>query len=105
MSATFLANSTSIKSMFSRVSSQFSAMFKKKAFVHWFTDEGMEEIEFTEAELNIHDLIAEYQQYETAGVYETEEFMDDEYDDEYDYEDDDFDDEVDEYDDVEFDDE
>jgi tubulin beta len=72
MSATFIANSTSIKSMFSRVSSQFSVMFRKKAFVHWYTDEGMEEIEFTEAELNIHDLIAEYQQYETVGIYETE---------------------------------
>jgi len=72
MSATFIANSTSIKSMFSRVSQQFSVMFRKKAFVHWYTDEGMEEIEFTEAELNIHDLIAEYQQYETVGIYETE---------------------------------
>jgi len=72
MTATFIANSTSIKSMFTRISSQFSVMFRKRAFVHWYTDEGMEEIEFTEAELNIHDLIAEYQQYETVGIYETE---------------------------------
>eukprot|EP01129_Flabellula_baltica_P000241 TRINITY_DN1027_c0_g1_i2.p1 TRINITY_DN1027_c0_g1~~TRINITY_DN1027_c0_g1_i2.p1 ORF type:complete len:319 (+),score=55.83 TRINITY_DN1027_c0_g1_i2:462-1418(+) len=76
MSATFIANSTSIKSMFQRVSSQFSAMFKKKAFVHWFTDVGMELTEFTEAELNIHDLIAEYQQYETAGVYDNDDYGD-----------------------------
>eukprot|EP01129_Flabellula_baltica_P004538 TRINITY_DN1585_c0_g1_i1.p1 TRINITY_DN1585_c0_g1~~TRINITY_DN1585_c0_g1_i1.p1 ORF type:complete len:481 (-),score=139.57 TRINITY_DN1585_c0_g1_i1:311-1753(-) len=102
MSATFIANSTSIKSMFQRVSSQFSLMFKKKAFVHWFTDEGMEEIEFTEAELNIHDLIAEYQQYETAGVYDNDDYVDDFGGDDYDYGDDQYDDGTayDEYDDA-----
>ncbi|KAF8753037.1 Tubulin beta chain [Rhizoctonia solani] len=29
---------------------QFSAMFKRKAFLHWYTQEGMDEMEFTEAE-------------------------------------------------------
>lgn len=36
--------------------------------MHWYTGEGMDEMEFTEAESNLMDLIAEYQQYETAGV-------------------------------------
>lgn len=37
-------------------------MFKRKAFLHWFTGEGMEEMEFSEAESNVLDLIFEYQQ-------------------------------------------
>lgn len=41
-------------------------MFKRKAFLHWYTGEGMDELEFTEAESNINDLLTEYQQYETA---------------------------------------
>jgi len=68
MTATFVGNSTAIQDVFKRVSSQFSAMFKKKAFLHWFTNEGMDEMEFTEAESNMNDLVAEYQQYENAKV-------------------------------------
>ncbi|KDQ11452.1 hypothetical protein BOTBODRAFT_114377 [Botryobasidium botryosum FD-172 SS1] len=66
MSATFIGNSTSIQELFKRVSDQFSAMFKRKAFLHWYTQEGMDEMEFTEAESNMQDLIAEYQQYQDA---------------------------------------
>ena len=36
---------------------QFSAMYKRKAFLHWYTGEGMDEMEFTEAESNCHDLM------------------------------------------------
>jgi tubulin beta len=45
-------------------------MFRRKAFLHWYTGEGMEEIEFTEAESNLADLISEYQQYQEATVDE-----------------------------------
>jgi len=68
ISATFIANSTAIKALFKRVATQFSSMYRRKAFVHWYLDEGMEEVEFTEAESNIHDLISEYQQYEIQDV-------------------------------------
>jgi tubulin beta len=37
-------------------------MFQRKAFLHWYTGEGMDELEFTESESNVVDLIAEYQQ-------------------------------------------
>jgi len=67
-SATCLANSTSIQEVFKRTHSQFSAMFKRGAFLHWYTGEGMDEMEFTEAESNTQDLIAEYQQYQEASV-------------------------------------
>jgi len=68
MSATFIGNSTCIQELFRRVGEQFTAMFKRKAFLHWFTEEGMDDMEFTEAESNMNDLVAEYQQYEQAGV-------------------------------------
>jgi len=68
ISATFIGNSTCIQELFRRVADQFTAMFKRKAFLHWFTEEGMDEMEFTEAESNMNDLVAEYQQYEEAGT-------------------------------------
>merc|ERR1712226_926827 len=48
-------------------------MFQRKAFLHWYTGEGMDEMEFTEAESNVIDLIAEYQQYFEATADEGEE--------------------------------
>jgi tubulin beta len=66
MSATFIGNSTAIQELFKRVHTQFSAMFKRKAFMHWYTGEGMDEMEFTEAESNMNDIISEYQQYQDA---------------------------------------
>jgi tubulin beta len=68
MAVTFVGNSTAIQEVFKRVNDQFTAMFKRKAFLHWYTGEGMDEMEFTEAESNLHDLISEYQQYQEAGV-------------------------------------
>lgn len=73
MSATFIGNSTAIQEVFKRVGEQFSLMFRRKAFLHWYTGEGMDEMEFTEAESNMNDLISEYQQYQDATVEESEE--------------------------------
>jgi tubulin beta len=72
MAVTFVGNSTAIQEVFKRVNDQFTAMFKRKAFLHWYTGEGMDEMEFTEAESNLHDLISEYQQYQEAGVDDEE---------------------------------
>eukprot|EP00434_Breviolum_minutum_P008933 symbB.v1.2.007871.t1/scaffold448.1/size203282/23 len=52
--------------MFKRVAEYFTAMFRRKAFLHWYTGEGMDEMEFTEAESNMNDLVSEYQQYQDA---------------------------------------
>jgi tubulin beta len=68
VAVTFIGNSTAIQELFKRVNEQFSVMFKRKAFLHWYTGEGMDEMEFTEAESNMHDLISEYQQYQEATV-------------------------------------
>lgn len=41
-----------------------------QAFLHWYTGEGMDEMEFTEAESNMNDLVSEYQQYQDATAEE-----------------------------------
>ncbi len=41
-----------IQEMFKRVAECFTAMFRRKAFLHWYTGEGMDEMEFTEAASN-----------------------------------------------------
>merc|ERR1711904_141901 len=78
MSSTFIGNSTAIQEMFKRVSEQFTAMFRRKAFLHWYTGEGMDEMEFTEAESNMNDLVSEYQQYQDATAEEEGEFDEEE---------------------------
>jgi tubulin beta len=70
MSGTFIGNSTSVQHILHRVHDQFVSMFRRKAFLHWYTGEGMDEMEFTEAESNMIDLMSEYQQYQDAGVGE-----------------------------------
>merc|ERR1712080_85033 len=87
MAVTFLGNSTSIMEMFKRVIEQFTLMFRRKAFLHWYTGEGMDEMEFTEAESNLNDLVSEYQQYQDAGISEEDEEEGDEEGDDRDEED------------------
>ncbi|MFS7982214.1 putative tubulin [Helianthus anomalus] len=41
-------------------------MFRCEAFLRWCTGEGMDEMEFTEAESNMNDYVAEYQEYQDA---------------------------------------
>merc|ERR1712116_98278 len=80
MSATFVANTTAIKGVFQRISAQFAKMYKRKAFLHWYKGEGMDEMEFQEADKNVRDLITEYQDKQDAS-YEEEDDEEDEDDD------------------------
>lgn len=52
-------------------------MFRRKAFLHWYTGEGMDLMQFDEAHSNVHDLISEYQQYQESKA-------DDDIDEDYD---------------------
>jgi len=70
MSSVFVGNSTAIQDAWKRVADQFTLMFRRKAFLHWYTGEGMDEMEFTEAESNLNDLVSEYQQYQDATADE-----------------------------------
>ncbi|CAH1643137.1 unnamed protein product [Spodoptera littoralis] len=75
MSSTFIGNTTAIQELFKRISEQFTSMFRRKAFLHWYTGEGMDEADFTDADNNLSDLISEYQQYQDA-TSEDQEFED-----------------------------
>lgn len=78
MSGTFIGNNTAIQELFKRVKEQFIAMFRRRAFLHWYTGEGMDEMEFSEAESNMADIISEYQQYQDATAEDEDEVDDDE---------------------------
>ncbi|KAK6640418.1 hypothetical protein RUM44_012112 [Polyplax serrata] len=59
-SATFIANNTSLREVFKKIREKFLIMFKRRAFLHWYTGEGMEELEFENADANVNDLISEF---------------------------------------------
>jgi len=80
MSATYISNTTALKGIFQRLATQFGAMYRRKAFLHWYKGEGMDEMEFQEADKNVRDLITEYQDKQDA-TFEEDEEEDDEDDD------------------------
>ena len=59
MATSFIGDSRAIQELFKMISEQFTAMFRRNAFPHWFTGKAMDELEFTEAGSNMNDLVSQ----------------------------------------------
>ena len=64
-----IGNNTAITEVFSRVGHKFDLMYAKRAFIHWFFEDNMEEGELEEARENLATLEQNYEEMQIDAVH------------------------------------
>ncbi|KAF6020313.1 hypothetical protein EB796_021380 [Bugula neritina] len=59
---TLLAASSAVGEAWSKINTKFDLLYSKKAFVHWYLEEGLEEADFLESRYNLAALEKDYEE-------------------------------------------